>query len=131
MAYSATVTVTGPVISAGRRHWFVTCAETDAAATSEWSFATGLADGACVSIVHYVGVLASGTGTTIQPKYGTAAGVAAIDERAEFAAAAASVSDASSVSFCTSDGKVYIRSTADAGTDNTINTRITFCEGAI
>lgn len=131
MAYAAAVTVTGPVISAGRRHWFVTCAETEAAAASEWSFDTGLSVGACVSIVHYVGVLVSGTGTTIQPKYGTATGIAAIDERAEFSAAAATVSDASAVSFCTADGKVYVRSTVDAAADNVVNTRITYVEGAI
>jgi len=131
MAYAAAVTITGPTYHGGRRFWVIACTETEAAAASEWSFDTGLSDGSTVTVLNYVAELASGTGTTIQPKYGTAAGLAAINTRAEFDAAAATINTSDPITFglAAADGKVYIRSTVDADTDNTINTSITICEG--
>ena len=132
MAYSASVTVYGPYIVDGRRYWQAECTETDAAATSEWTFNPGTGAAGVITVMHYVATHDSGTGSTVQPKLGTKTGLGAIDTRLEFDAAAASVSDASHVTFALddADGLVYVRSTADSGTDNTLSTRITWCSGA-
>ncbi len=132
MAYAAVVTIDGPFIANGRRYWQLECAETDAAATSEWSFNSGVGAGGVITVLHYVATHDSGTGTTVQPKLGTKTALGAIDTRLEFDAAAAAVSDASHVTFACDDGDglVYVRSTADSDTDNVQSTRITWCEGA-
>ena len=132
MAYAAAVTIDGPFISDGVRYWQLECAETEAAAASEWSLNSRVGAGGVITILHYVATHDSGTGTTVQPKLGTKTALAAIDTRLEFDAAAASVSDASHVTFAVDDGDglIYVRSTADAAADNVQSTRITWCAGA-
>lgn len=132
MAYSATVVRYGPYIADGRRYWQVECSETDAGASDEWSFSAGPGPASIVTIVHFVSTHDSGSGSTVQPKLGTKTGLGAIDTRLQFDAAAAEVSDASHVTFALddSDGKIYVRTTADSGADNVQSSRITYCEGA-
>ena len=133
MAYAAVVTVYGPYISNGRRYWQAECSETDAAAASEWSFDAGVGPQGIITVLHYVCVHDSGAGSTVQPSFGTKAGLATIDTRGTFSAAAADVTDASPVCFALddSDSKVYIRSTVNTGPDNAITTRISWAEGGI
>jgi hypothetical protein len=133
LAYAAAVTIDGPFISDGVRYWQLECAETDAAAASEWTFNSGVGAGGVITILSYIATHDSGTGTTVQPKLGTKTALAAIDTRLEFASAGAALSSVDRVTLATDDGDglIYVRSTADAGTDNAQSTRICWCAGAI
>ena len=133
MAYSAAVTVYGPYIANGRRYWQAECSETDAAATSEWSFDAGVGRQGIITVMHFVCVHDSGTGSTVQPAFGVKTGLAAIDTRGSFSDAAADVSDASPVCFALddADSKVYVRSKVDSGANNSITTRICWAEGGV
>lgn len=133
MAYGAAVTVYGPYICNGRRYWQAECAETEAAAGSEWSFTAGVGSEGVITVLHFVCVHDSGSGSTVQPAYGVKTGMGAIDTRGSFADAAASVNDGSPVCFALddTDSKVYVRSNVDSGSDNAISTRICWAEGGV
>ena len=133
MAYSAAVLQYGPFINDGVRYWQLECTETDAEATSEWTFNPGVGAAGVVTILSYIATHDSGTGSTVQPKLGTKTGLAAIDTRLEFASAGATLSSSDRITLATDDdsGLVYVRSTADSGTDNVQSTRILWCAGAV
>ena len=131
MAYAAAVTtrvVPGP---AGRRQWVITIAETEAAATSEWSV-EGLP--ACGTITHYQSTITSGTGVSIAPKIGKVTGWTASTQNEvmpQLTAAAHHNRSAPQVYTLPTTAKLFGRSGVNAGTDNVILTVMVITEGQV
>ncbi len=130
MAYAAAVTVEKKVIS-GRRTLVIAVAETEAAAASEFEVPChGITEG---TITCYRATLTAGTGTTINPIVGRAAGFAADtqDHVGTNNTTAAHIPDTSNLRFYIDAlGSLWIRSTVnDATADHSISTEITISEG--
>ena len=131
MAYAAVVTKTERVV-AGRRTWRIAIAETEAAVASEWSASLDYIGP--VTLTRFILTRSAGTAATVQPKLGTAtglAGLAFIAQQAAAVAVATGVNDPSKRSFNLTDGKLYGRSTPDAGADNTFATVLELTEGVV
>ena len=77
MAYAATISIKRQSV-AGRRHYIVTITETDAAASSEVELLDGSTPETELpqigTVMHCKTTLTAGTGTTVDPKLGTATG---------------------------------------------------------
>ena len=128
MAYAAAVTVTEKTIS-GRRYKLFTIAETEAAATSEFELTSVFPMG---QILVYRATLTAGTGTTINPIIGSAAAFTAATqaEHGTLSTTAAHVNEQDPLIYSSTDGGIFIRSTAnDATADHSISTLILIGEG--
>ena len=107
----------------------VTISETDAAAASESSaIETGQK---YLTLLSQAAILSSGTGATIDPRVGTKTGFAKGDglsyETGTAAAAVLNNNVLQVMNRCyTADGKLYHRSTVNAGTNNAITTEYLF-----
>lgn len=118
MAYSATVTVTKV---SSDTEFLVTVEETDAAATSEFEI-EGLPYGG--RILRYTSVLTSGTGTTIDPIVGFATNPSGINVILENGTPDATIDVTPDPATYYVGKKFFVRSKVDAGTNNSISTRI-------
>lgn len=128
MPYAAVVTVTPTVISA-KRHYLVLVSETLARDTSEYSV-PGIPQRG--KIVSYRATLTAGTGTTIAPKIGTAAGFVASTQAhvATQSPAAIYINDQSELKYQVTTGTLYIRSTVNnVAMDHSISTEILILDG--
>lgn len=128
---AATVEVAQIARAGGRDQVMVTIAETSASSASEVTI-SGLPR--CGVIVSYRATLSAGTGTTIHPVVGLAAGFATStqDHLATATTTAAFVNEQGATAFCSADGKLYVRSTPNnAAADHTITTQIVIVEGAL
>lgn len=130
MAYSATVSALQTWVQGGRRFWRWTVAETEAAATSEYTITSF--PQVPVSMVFFYAGLTAGSGTTIRPSIQLATG--AVNSKSKnFCYQSASATDAqrdrTATPFPLSGGTLFIRSTVDSASDNSISTEIIFAEG--
>ena len=112
----------------GRQSITIQISETDAAAGSEF-----LLDGLPKQgrIVSYRTTLLSGTGATINPKIGISAAFV-VDTQGHVGSnttTAAHINDQVALGYASSAGKIYIRSSVNAGTNNAIDTEIVIVEG--
>lgn len=133
MAYAANITVTTTVISQ-RKYWIIDVAETEAANASEYQIPAASLP-RLGRIVSIKATKTAGTGATIAPKAGLATGWSANTQAAVYATGtpAAHVFAAPAAPaghFKQGDG-LYVRSTPDAGADNTIATQIVIVEGVV
>jgi len=82
-------------------------------------------------IVSYRTTLTAGTGVTVNPSVGNATGFA--DSTQEHVGTntttAIHINDQVALGYSSPNGKLYIRSQVNAGTDNTIDTEIEIVEG--
>ena len=132
MAYAGTVTVKRFTIS-GRRHYLVTIAETEAAATSEATI-PGTDIPILGTIVAVKATKTAGSAATIDPRCGRATGWTDSTQDAVYAnGAAAAHIDAAPGSFYArpSGQSLFWRSTVNAAADNSISTEILIVEGFI
>ena len=129
MAYSATVTEAKAGARVGRRYWVYTIAETEAATGSEFSVGP-LPQ--IVTIRSYEATLTAGTGTTLNPQIGNAAGFT-VSTQAHIATnttTAAHINDQAETRAYLPTGLLYCRSNCDDLTaDHTIGTAIMVVEG--
>jgi len=129
MAYAGTSSVVFKTIS-GRRHAIITCSETEAAAASEWSIALGHP---IWTLKSYKATLTAGTAASINPRLGRAASfvVSTQDHIATQGTTAAHIKNATAVPVVLSSTTptLYVRSTVNAGADNSISTEIVLVEG--
>lgn len=129
-AYTITGT-TAPLTSVGgREQWEVTITETGIRDTSETPI-VGVP--VCGTITVLRAKLTSGTGTTIRPRIGYAAGFAAsgYDEIGVASTTAAQLSEPASAPYCTSTRTLYLRSAPNStATDHAVTTKIVIVSGA-
>ena len=126
MAYAAAITRTDD--TRGTDGYVVfEVAETEAGAATEYILDLVPTEG---TITLFTATLTSGTGTTIAPKAGLATGWSASTQDEVFTRSAAAHHNAQDVVRYTAlNGKLYIRSVCDAGSDNAVSTRITIRAG--
>lgn len=128
MAYSATVTRRVDVVQ-GEKHVVFTVVETEAANSSEFELVGVPVIG---TIVRYEATLIAGTGTTINPIVGRAAGFAANsqDHIGTNTTTAAHVHDQTALRYDSTSGSLFIRSTVNNATaDHTVHTEVVVREG--
>jgi hypothetical protein len=118
MAYSATVTV--KKVSSDT-DFLVTIEETDATGTSEFEITDLPSTG---RILRYTSVLTSGTGTTVDPIVGFATNPSGINVILENGTPAATIDVTPDPATYYVANKFFVRSKVDAGTNNSISTRI-------
>ncbi len=118
MAYSKTIT-TSRVNSDG--DYLVEITETDAEATSEFEIVDLPSSG---RILRYTAVLEAGAGTTVDPIVGSATNPAGITVILENGTAAATVDVTPEPPTYYFSESLFVRNKVDAGTNNTISTRI-------
>ena len=118
MAYSATVTV--KKVSSDT-DFLVTIEETDATGTSEFEITDLPSTG---RILRYTSVLTSGTGTTVDPIVGFATNPSGINVILENGTPAATIDETPEPATYYVANKFFVRSKVDAGTNNSISTRI-------
>jgi hypothetical protein len=118
MAYSATVTV--KKVSSDT-DFLVTIEETDATGTSEFEITDLPSTG---RILRYTSVLTSGTGTTVDPIVGFATNPSGINVILENGTPAATIDVTPEPATYYVANKFFVRSKVDAGTNNSISTRI-------
>ena len=142
MAYAQTDPVVTRDLRGGRYVYVVTFTETEAAAGSEWSIAAAKGLPLLGTIVLYKATLYAGTGTTIQPAVGRAAGVLwtigtkAVTSQAhigQVSAAAVVINDATGIRYRLLDtGIMYGRSTPNnAAADHSVVTELHIIDGVI
>jgi hypothetical protein len=128
MAYTqATPTITTRMTGSGL-HYLVEYTETDVAAASEASVSGLPTHG---RIVSYKATLTAGTGTSIAPEGGNAAGWTDSTQAEVMSGptAAAHVHETQVIPYYSSDGILYFRATPDSATDNAVATEIMILEG--
>ena len=130
MAYVATVTPPVSVLDdLGRVNRVYVIAETGSKNTDEFEIKDVPK---LFTITSYKATLTAGTGTTIQPKGGTATGWTVSTQEDLFlqSSAAAHINDNTPVRGYTSTGSIFIVSAPNnAATDHAITTEITIVEG--
>ena len=133
MAYANTPTLSAAKTISGRRHWTGTVTETETAAASEWG-PLGADDlPARFTLVKIKAQKTAGSATTIAPVIANAtpATASTIAEEAAYTAAAF-ISDTTRVHVDNTAGSgLYGTTTPDAGTDNSVTTKIYIVEGWI
>jgi len=112
----------------GRQTLTIQISETDAAAASEFSITNLPRMG---RIVSYRVTLTAGSGATVNPKVGTSAAFV-VDSQNHVGSnttTAAHVNDQVALGYASSDGRLFVRSSVNAGADNAISTEIVIVEG--
>lgn len=116
----------------GRRYLVVTVTETNADAAQEWSFEF---PSALWTLMSFHATLTAGSGATINPILGRAAGFAADsqDHIATQSSTAADINDQTEIvcNLTAAAPTLYGRSTVNAGADNAITSVLVFAEGAV
>lgn len=128
LAYTATKTVENANVN-GRAYTVWTIVETDVGVTDEWEIDVPTVG--IITLFECVLATATSTGTTVQPEIGSVSAWTddTLDEVDVQDTAAARINDQTFSAFVAPAGKLYGRSTPDAGTDNDITTRITIMAG--
>ncbi len=112
----------------GRQTLTIQISETDAAAASEFSITNLPRMG---RIVSYRVTLTAGSGATVNPKVGISAAFV-VDSQNHVGSnttTAAHVNDQVALGYASSDGRLFVRSSVNAGADNAISTEIVIVEG--
>ncbi len=131
MAYAAVKTYTQSM-SAGRRSVLVTVAETDLAATSEYSIdMAGLLPAGTWKLVRFRLIETSGDATTYAPVWSNTTAPASTQGGyvGTLSAAASQDSTNSGAGWVGSGATFYGRSVPNAGTNNVVTTKLYFVEG--